>query len=49
LLKSKKAIVDLIPDLSKRYEMLVRSGVSDQELKEAAGGTYKDEFGYPHY
>ena len=44
LSKSKKAIVDLIPDPEhKRYDVRVRSGVTDRELKEAAFGTYKDE------
>lgn len=44
LSKSKKAIVDLIPDpLAKRYEILVRSGVSERELKAAAVGTYREE------
>ena len=40
--KNKKVIVDLVPDkANKRYDIVVKSNVSEQELKKAATGTYK--------
>lgn len=42
--KGRMAIVELVPNpMHKRYEMIVRSGVSPAQLKEAERGTYQKE------